>query len=273
MKQFTVNKELCTQCGACAKDCPVGVIKMDEFPVMEKKGCFECQQCLAVCPTAALSILGRDPADSTPLKGNLPSPQQMTTLIKGRRSVRQYKDEDLEPEQLQQLLDTAWHAPTGVNVQSVQFTVISDRENMNKFRDEVYAKLEEILPEEAPAGDHVLQFLIWGVQGRKKYGTDMIFRGAPHMIVTSSPKSAPCGNADSHIALSYFELLAQSMGIGTVWNGMIKDALHKIPELSTRLGIPDDHQLGYVMAFGKPAVRYHRTAQRGPANVTTVKWA
>ena len=31
------------------------------------------------------------------------------------------------------------------------------------------------------------------------------------------------------------------------------------------LGIPEDHLIGYVMVFGKPAVHYARTVQHGPA--------
>ena len=31
---------------------------------------------------------------------------------------------------------------------------------------------------------------------------------------------------------------------------------------------PDDHLIGYVMAFGRPAVRYARTVQHGPALIS-----
>ena len=70
---------------------------------------------MAVCPPGAISILGLSPKDSQPLADNLPEPQRLETLIKGRRSVRRYRDENLPAELLQQLLEVAWHAPTGVN--------------------------------------------------------------------------------------------------------------------------------------------------------------
>ena len=89
MNDFVINTALCIQCKLCAKDCPMRVIEIKETPVLEKEGCFECGHCLAVCPTGALSILGFSPADSTPLKGNLPDAKQMEPLINGRRSVRQ----------------------------------------------------------------------------------------------------------------------------------------------------------------------------------------
>ena len=69
--------------------------------------------------------------------------------------------------------------------------------------------------------------------------------------------------ADCHIALSYFELLVNSHGIGTVWNGIARAILTAVlPEFAVRLGIPEDHQIVCVMSFGKPAVKYHRTVQR-----------
>jgi len=67
---------------------------------------------------------------------------------------------------------------------------------------------------------------------------------------------------DCLIALSYFELFAQSLNVGTVWNGLAKWAINDlVPETRQRLGIPDGHQIGYVMSFGKPAVQYSRTVQ------------
>ena len=73
------------------------------------------------------------------------------------------------------------------------------------------------------------------------------------------------------IALSYFELFAQTLGVGTVWDGLAKWAINDLlPEFRTRLGIPDDHVIGYAMAFGKPAVQYARTVQYGPPQVHRV---
>lgn len=271
MSGLRIDQELCIRCGQCAQDCPTRVIEMKDIPVLEKEGCFECGHCLAVCPTGALSIAGRSPADSTPLKGNLPSAGQMATLIKGRRSVRRYRDEPIDPETLRKLLDITAHAPTGVNAQSVLLTVIDNKQVMDAFRDEVYARLAAVLPEESPENDHAMDVLIFALKDRKQNGSDVIFRGAPHLVVSSAPASAPCPEADAHIALTYFELMAPSMGIGAVWDGIFMRALARLPDLKSRLGIPEDHRIGYAMAFGKPAVEYHRTVERGPARVNTVK--
>jgi hypothetical protein len=52
---------------------------------------------------------------------------------------------------------------------------------------------------------------------------------------------------------------------------MVMMALSLIPSLASRLGIPENHSVGYAMVFGEPAVEYHRTVQRGPASVNIVK--
>jgi hypothetical protein len=70
------------------------------------------------------------------------------------------------------------------------------------------------------------------------------------------------------IALSYFELYAQTKGIGTVWNGLLSWAINElVPGLTHELGIPQGHQFGYAMVFGPPAIHYARTINRGPAKV------
>jgi hypothetical protein len=52
---------------------------------------------------------------------------------------------------------------------------------------------------------------------------------------------------------------------------MVMMALSLYPGLGTRLGIPEDHIVGYAMVFGEPEVEYHRTVQRGPARINVVR--
>ena len=112
MLDFRIDEERCIQCGECVLECPAGVIAMDAYPEMTNEaGCFQCQHCLAVCPTAAVSILGKDPDASAELKGNLPDPAHLATLIKGRRAVLRYRDKDLAPELIDHLLEVSCHAP------------------------------------------------------------------------------------------------------------------------------------------------------------------
>jgi len=272
MIQFRINEERCIQCGECVADCPAGIIAMDGYPkITDAARCYRCQHCLAVCPTGAISVLGKDPEVSTVLAGNFPDPGKLATLIKGRRAVRRYVDRDLSPALIDELLEIAWYAPTGVNNQAVLFTVVREAKIMAQLREEVMtglAKLKEAgkLPE-----GFVGQYMGMAVKGWQEEGRDIIFRGAPHLLLTSAPKNSPCPVQDAHIALATFQLIAHARGVGTVWDGLFMMAMALLPDLGGRLGIPEDHLLGYAMVFGEPAVEYHRTVQRGPALVNVVR--
>lgn len=269
MLDFEINRESCIRCAECVTDCPARIIAMAEdgypFIAVEKEAnCYRCQHCLAVCPTGSVSIFGLDPAASLTLAGGYPDPDRLETLIKGRRSVRRYRDENLEPALFQRLLDVAWHAPTGVNSRQVRFTVLDSREKTAEFRDAVMEGLGRLLRENAlPEGTgYYANFVrIW-----EKHHIDLLFRGAPHLLITSAPKSVATPVQDCLIALSYFELFAQANGVGTVWNGLVHRIITDLlPETRILLGIPDDHVTGYSMVFGKPDVHFVRTVQHAPA--------
>ncbi len=273
MLNFTVDKALCTGCGECSVDCPARIIEMaeacPEIAPEKEASCYRCQHCFTVCPTGAISILDLNPDESQALGKLTLSPDQMELLIKGRRSVRRYEPVDLAPAVIQRLVEVAQHAPTAVNSRSVHFTVVDKREKMAEIRREVMAGLSRLVRENAlPEGR---EFFADFVRVWEENQVDVLFRGAPHLVVASAPATAVAPVIDSLIALSYFDLLAQSQGVGTLWCGLAKWAINDLlPEMKERLGIPSDHVIGYVMLFGKPAVHYARTAQRA-ASVSFVR--
>ncbi|QJB56046.1 nitroreductase family protein [Pseudodesulfovibrio sp. zrk46] len=267
MINFKVNEERCIQCGKCVGDCFPRIIAMEqgEYPaILEEEKCIRCQHCLAICPTAAISILGIDPDASMPIAHELPTSHSMETLIKARRSVRKYKKQGLEADVIKRLLETAWHAPTGVNTQGVLFTATMNADVTEALRQEIYTKLGEMLPGLDPEEDDMgIKYMRMSHGAYTKYGVDVILRDAPHILIASTPKSVPTPKEDALIALTSFEIMAQTMGVGTLWNGMLKWCFSDyFPELATRLGVPEDHAIGYSMVFGRPAVQYARTVQR-----------
>ncbi|MBN2452188.1 MAG: nitroreductase family protein [Lentisphaeria bacterium] len=265
MTRFTVDAARCTQCDLCVRDCPVRIIERPPggFPriIAEEEGdCMACQHCLAICPEGAISIFGRRPENSLSLDpAHLPRVEALERLVRGRRSVRHYRDENVDPELLARLLSVLANAPTGVNRQELTFRVIDDREVMQRFRVKAMGELAA----EVAAGRIPEQFSMVNrlVAAYVDEGRDLVFRGAPHVLVVTAPPDAPCGREDIALALAYFELLAQSAGLGTVWCGLMSLVLSARPQLKADLGIPGDH-LHYQMLFGVPAIRYARTVQR-----------
>ena len=275
MISFHVQQDLCISCGLCVRDCPQSIIELkDDYPVVvNEEKCLRCGHCLAVCPQGAISVLGRHPSGSAALQGNLPSHVQLETLIKGRRSVRHYKDKDVDPGLLKELLDISSHAPTGTKSQKLLLTVLDKREAVHAFREELYARLNELvaknaLPEHRRSNFFSIAARLWQEEGR-----DLIFRNAPHVLLVSNHVEASCVAQDPFIFMSYFELLAQSRGVGTVWCGLLYWALKEmLPEMLPRLDIPDDYTLGYAMLFGYPAFSYYRTVERDSAPVKMITW-
>ncbi len=267
MLNFCVDFEKCLGGGNCVRDCTRGVLALDDnrhpqvVPERAEK-CIKCLHCMAVCSAGAISLLGHNPEECTPLEGNFPKPSQLEALMKGRRSVRSFKPEPLDRDTIRYLVYTAGHAPTGVNSQAVLYTVIDSPELMRNFRDQTMNTLtrraeQNRLPERF---DYFRAFIKAWHEGK-----DIIFRNAPHMLVTSSPADGPTPREDSLIGLSYFELLANNMGIGTLWNGLAKWAIEDIArELRDLLRIPAANIIGSVMVFGKPVTRYYRTLPRNP---------
>ena len=232
---FEVDKEKCIHCGLCVKDCSAKALKFDDeqFPEIDEKKCFKCQHCLAVCPVGAISVCGKNPETK-----------------------------------MQKLKDMLKFVPTGCNFHKLHFAFIDDIEVMNEFRSYVNKKILDALTKK-PVKAIANKF--------SKYanaflnGEDIVFRGAPHMVVVSTPVDAPCYNVDPMIALSYFELYAQSMNIGTCWCGLAEFCLLIMPELSDYLKIPKGYKASYVMLFGEPDIKFARTVQPEPFEIESVQ--
>jgi nitroreductase/NAD-dependent dihydropyrimidine dehydrogenase PreA subunit len=272
MLDFKIDGEKCTKCGQCVKDCPIKIIEMtDGLPFIKEereKHCMKCQHCVAVCPTAALSILGVSPDDCVDRK-LCATEEALDALIRNRRSVRQFKKKDVAQEKLEKLFRTAANAPTGKNTRTVQLHVIDNMADMDAFREKVIAHLEKLDAEGKLKGGW--EFFSSVVRAFRN-GQDLVFRGAPHLVVASLPEDGPCPDADGMITLSYLELMASAMGLGTVWLGFLMYIFQLAPEIKGLLNIPEGHKVAYAMLVGEPSVKYYRGVVRDEITVNRVSF-
>ncbi len=268
---LVIDEEKCIRCGLCVKDCTAGVLEQaeNEVPKIAENGekrCIKCQHCLAVCPTGALSIFGKNPQDSDSIREV--NSDDVLNLIKSRRSYRHYKQENLDKETMDKLKNMLNWVPTGCNNHRLHFAFIDDIAVMNDFRGYVTSTLIKILTK-TPVKPIMDKF------GKYKNsflnGEDVIFRGAPHLIVACTPIDAPCADIDPIIALSYFELYAQSLNVATVWCGFAAICFKMFPELCSQLKIPDGYKASYVMLFGPRDIKYARTTQPEPYTISTAE--
>lgn len=260
---ITIDKSKCIHCGKCLRDCIVDCIRFDaeKFPAYIDNGdkiCVGCQHCMAICPVGALSFGGKNPADSEPV-GHWSS-DDLLRLIKSRRSVRFYKNQDIPQETMSKLIEMLPYPPTGGNKDNLHFSIIGSAEKMRAISKLTY---EKISASENPSP--MMQFCL----DNYKKGVDFIYRGAASLIAVSIDlsKTIPgCETADPIIPLAYLELYAQSLGLGTLWTDLTLTIAREIPEVMAFLEIPDGYKLDYVMLLGVPSIKYQRTVQRAPAH-------
>jgi len=269
--ELHIDSEKCVGCGLCVADCNTRALEMDgasRTPRFVKDGearCFKCQHCLAVCPAGALSIMGLDPADSE-ARGRGAAPEDLLNLIKCRRSCRSYRRGGVDNPTLDKLKNMLAWTPTGVNDHRLFFSFIDDASVMDDFRREFLGKLLKLIESEAPGSEKFARY-----RNRLLAGEDVIFRGAPHLVLACTPADAPCAGVDPVIALSYFELYAHSLGLGTLWCGLFIWSLRAMPEFLKRLGVPDGYVPGYAMMFGNTGLNYPRATQPPPVGVYSVR--
>ena len=267
VNKISVDNNKCVHCGLCIKDCLRSAIGFDDnkIPHFVNSGetkCIGCQHCMAICPVGALSINGKNPADSANITyGNS---NEMLNLIKSRRSVRSYKNESIPSDKLEKITEMLAYPPTGGNVDCLHFSIVGTKEKMDEIRKVSYEKLTND-PDENP--------MIHMSKKAYQTGADPIYRGAPSMIVASvnKSKSIPgCENADPIIALSYFELYAWTLGLGTLWCDMAVIAANRYPEIKSMLKIPEDYTIGFIILIGTPNVKYSRAVQKDTNNVSII---
>ncbi|MCP4339055.1 MAG: 4Fe-4S dicluster domain-containing protein [Desulfobulbaceae bacterium] len=274
MLDFTIDVETCIGCGQCSTDCPAMIIGMETgVPAIAQdleQFCIRCMHCVAICSEGSVSILGYGPDEGIPLPSEkMPKPEQLEMLIKGRRSMRNYREENVDPSVIEKLLEVAGHAPSGHNDRELLYTLVDDKGIVYDIREEAFAGLENLIKEEKlPEG---MEMFVDIMEAWKSSGTDILFRGAPHLLIVSALEESASPLHDSIIALTTFEMYSQSMGVGTIWNGLATLTIAElVPSLKKRLGIPEDHRIGYVMGFGYPAIQYERTVNRGKPRVNRV---
>ena len=272
MSLFTVDEKLCARDGICVAECPAFIIEMitkESFPAVTDGGevrCINCGHCVTVCPHRAISLTRMNVDQCPPIDESLiPSESQTEQFLRSRRSIRNYKPQDVELDNITRLIDIARFAPTGSNSQQVHWIIIPTREKVVQLTALAVDWMRHAIEEKDPMAE---AFQMGGIVRAWDHGIDIISRGAPALVIAHGPEAYPIMTIDSAIALSYLDLAAPSLGLGSCWAGFFMIATAYWPPLADALSLPEGHKSFGAMMVGYPKFRYHRLPTRNEAKVT-----
>jgi len=284
---ITIDAGKCTLCGACIDECPAYVLAAaeDAASVVAPERCIICGHCVAVCPEDAVSHADLPGACDAIDAALGVSPPALMQLMRTRRSIRAYTDEPVSDDDLKTLLQAAVYAPSGHNDQSWQFIVIRGRDKLLGLANAVTGFMESLLTQLAnPAGRDALAKLLPPsmvkhleemmpsfrlIVESQRAGADIIFRGAPALIVIHTPRGLGTGVEDAHYAAGNIMLMAHAMGLGTCLIGFLVGPARHSPQIAATIGIPPENEIGTALVVGHPRHRYRRIV---PRRQPPVKW-
>jgi nitroreductase/NAD-dependent dihydropyrimidine dehydrogenase PreA subunit len=272
MSLFTIDQKECRRDGLCVAECPAKIIEIigeEGFPTPitgADELCINCGHCVSICPHEALSLKTMSPKDCLPLrKEQLLSPEQCEHFLRSRRSIRNYKEKRVSRDLLQKLIEIARYAPTGHNSQSVNWLVIEDSTEVRRLGGLVADWMRSLLSDNS---EFALSMHMDRVVDSWDKGIDRILRGAPHLVVAHGLSTMTASHSSCFIALTYLELAAPSLGLGTCWAGYFTAAATFYPPLQKALALPQGHQTYGATMIGYPKYSYQRMPPRNKPEIT-----
>lgn len=252
--------ENCTVCGACSEVCPSNVISIqNEIPTLTSVSCIKCGHCESVCPQNAITNDILNHYNVKELEQNFTLDSESAELfLRSRRSIRCFSDEPIEKKKIEKLVNIGRYAQTGSNSQSVSYIVVSSSQILNSIKK---LTLNYYMQQKEPVFKSLYKRFLTADK-------DTIFRGAPILIIALTPKDNPYTFSNARFALTYIELFAPSLGLGTCWAGFFERYTNTdSDELRALLNIPDGSVISATLLCGVPKYKYNRLPDRDKLNL------
>ncbi len=271
----------------CVQDCVSGVWReVNGIPeIVEPELCNRCGHCVAVCPDKAIVHDAMDTRQIRSTDRSLMKPDFYREIVRCRRSIRNYKDEQVPHDTVQHILELASHSPTASNRQDVAYTVITDKGTLDDISRTVFG-LGKKLYERSGSGlgkfihgllrrlsvttelDRYLDTMAYYIDEVGK-GRDYILHHAPVLILIHGPRKGQFHNENCNIAAANIMNYACTYGLGTCYIGFLLVALKFSGLLRKRIQVPKDRRAYACLVMGYPSYRHRSTSSR---KLPSVHW-
>ena len=181
---------------------------------------------------------------------------EVIETIKSRRSIRKYLPEQIKDDEIEMILESAIYAPTGHNDQPWHFTVVQNKDLIDKMSAES-KKIMANLP------------IDWIAKMGKAEHLH-IFYHAPTVIVVSGKEDATSPLPDCCAAIQNMLLAAECIGIGSCWIGLARFFFEN-PVNIKKLGVPEGYKPYYAVSLGYKASPNNKAPERNINVVNYIK--
>ena len=166
--------------------------------------------------------------------------ESFSELIKNRRSMRKFTDEELTQEEVVTLMKAALMAPTSKRSNAWQFVVVDDKETLQKL------------------------------SRCKEQASQFIADAALAVVVMADPMGSDVWIEDASIASIYLQLQAEDLGLGSCWvqvrERFAAPGVTSNEYVHDVLDIPLQLQVLSIIAIG------HKGMERKPFNEEHLQW-
>jgi len=182
---------------------------------------------------------------------------QLDNCIKGRRSIRLYKEEAVPKEKIESVLEAGVCAATGMGRQPWRFVIVEDKETIKHVSEETKKAVRKAMP---------------AIADRFETDKDIICYNAPVLIFICTEVDATFGNInlrDSVLAAQNMFLKAHELGLGGCYMGWIDLLNQTHPEILKETVIPAGYEMQVPLILGYPKSK-PTAGKRNKPNV--LKW-
>ncbi len=287
MTWVTIDRDQCNDCGICALRCMRCFAEQDGEVTVHatEENCNLCGHCVALCPTGAILHHKMNANNFLPVDRSLNfDTDQFIHFVRKRRSHRHFKEKEVARADLETLADVCRYAPTGSNRQAVELKIIQDSEKIARLSrltldhfidliDQTDAKVARLEAEgnEVPQPLRDLHANLSRYKAMKiarEVALDVIFYGAPVVIVFHSSDAATTPKDDCVIAAQTMSMTAMTMGLESCYIGLFTNASSAKPEILEELNLPPANRVYTTLILGYPKLKFLQTVDRKPIKVT-----